>query len=667
MNILTNVVDKVKEAFNFGQGNPSTPPPPEKPKQSPEELLSELELQLNDAMDNRAPQEKVWFLSIAAVLGKHWITWNDHTKNYDTPIVPQGRVRLVDNQILKGYRMRLAKILSVNPKFVVTPNSNEEVDIEASRLGSKVIKGLKNLLKWKTIKLLRTQWQLLCGTSFIYFSWNKDIGKELPPDPSNPNAPILHTGDLNVEVVNPFEIYCLRGSGDIAKWQRLCWMRYIDIDKIKVMCPSQEIADQITGETDDSKAGMYVKKIETISAVNVSGYQKPKAINTGAFLKWIFERPTTEYPNGRFISYCNGVLMWDKEMPNIKLGKEFEIPFLEYNDLIIPNRTWGQSLIEQSLPMNRELNKSISQITENKNKMGNPKIMVVANSVGELAFTDDTSEIVEVNMAVPGATMPQILPVATLPNYIISLPTLYKQAIYDLQAIQDVSSAKVPPGVKSGKAIGYLQSSDNDALIPLLTQSSENDITLWSVSLKLIQNKYTEQRLVKVAGEDNMPEVIAFTGADLRDNTDVWVEEGDIVPESRQDRQEQIQNWFFKGLLGNVQSDETRKRALRMMEAGNIDELWTEGTLDSIKAKAENKRMSKGEIIVPEWWENHEAELLEHVKVMKSPLYVTKPILIKSIFENHAKAHQNFLMPQQPVLPPANTKIPNNKEIANAT
>ena len=659
MSIFADATGFIKRQFiPLNDSNPINPD--EKPKQSPEELISELEIQLNDAIDNRATVEKTWFLNIAAIMGKQWVTWNDYTKNYDAPKAPDYRVRMVDNQVLVTYDKRLAKITSVNPKYVVTPNSNDEKDIEASRLGTKVIKGLKNKLKFRVLKMLRSQWQLLCGTVFVYFSWDKDAGDELPADPFNPTAPVLHMGEINQEVVNPFEIYCLDGSGYINQWERICWMRYVAIDKIKAMCPSKEIADQIKPETDDSKAGMYAKKIETISTLNVENYQKPKASDKGAFLKWVFERPSKDHPKGRFVSYCNGVLMWVLPMPNINLGKEFEMPFLEYNDLQIPNRTWGQSRIEQILPVNRELNKSRSQIIENKNKMGNPKIMIVQNSVSDTAFTDEQGEMVEVNMAIPGAQMPQALPVSPLPNYVTTLPAELKTVIQDMTAIHDVSQAKAPPGVKSGKAIANLQGDDNSALGPLLQQASENDVILWTASLKLVGAKYTEQRLLTIAGDDNMPEVMAFSGTDLRNNTTVWVEDSDIVPESRYDRQSKIEDWYYKGLLGNQQNDETRKRALRMMEVGNTDEMWTEGTLDNIKAKAENKRMIKGEMIVPEWWENHEAELLEHIKVMKSPLFISKPPLVKSIFENHIKAHQDFLMPSKPVLP-INQKIPVNK------
>jgi hypothetical protein len=304
------------------------------------------------------------------------------------------------------------------------------------------------------------------------------------------------------------------------------------------------------------------------------------------------------------------------------------------------------------IPLNKAKNKNISQIIESANMMGKPKWVAVKGTVNPNAITTEPGEVVEWDQTIPGSQPPQMVTPPSLPAYVTThLPAILDQAMGDVGAMHEAESGTVVPGVTSGTAIKELKKSDEDELNPLFVQDNENKKELYQALLKMVQDKYTEERMLRVVGVDKAMEVISFMGADLRNNTDVWIETTDMWPTSRQGRQELVFDFFTKGLLGKQDDDETRKRALRMMEYGNIDDLWEASSLDCKQARFENKEMSKGNPQKAEWYDIHNAHMIEHLKPMKSPLFKRQTPLVQKLYQDHIKAHDDYISGVHPENP----------------
>ncbi len=679
MNILSEVAKGVRNTYTGVKDLLAGKEPVKDNKTSDTETISKWEGKVETAMMGRAGWEKQCFINIAFVLGQQWLNWNDSAKKFEEPKAPKWRVRITLNKILPRYRKALTRLSSYDPSAVATPNSNETLDIDAAQLGTKVLKGLKDKVKMNRIKHRMNQWRLLCGTSFEYAGWNSGLGSEIPnedeehqrlnienqetqnefsaltnaEEPASPEATNkLFTGDIEVEAVNPFEIYPLDYPESMETCNELAWVRYVPVDWVKRKYPDK--ADEIKPESDSTMGGMYMRKIESLISnigfsANVSSREEDKVL-----YKRIFVRPTMDKPKGQYIVYVNGVLLENGGMPNIELGKEFEMPIWKYDDLEVPGRFWGQATIEQMIPLNKAKNKNISHIIESENLMGKPKWTAVKGTTNANAITSEPGEVIEWDATVPGAQEPKMVTPPALPAYVtLHLPAILDRAMGDVGAMHEAESGTVVPGVTSGTAIKELKKSDEDELNPLFIQDNENKKELYQALLKMVQDKYTEQRMLKVVGIDKAMEVISFMGADLRNNTDVWIETTDMWPTSRQGRQELVFDFFNKGLLGKQDNDETRKRALRMMEYGNIDDLWEASSLDCKQARFENKEMSKGNPQTVEWYDVHVAHMLEHLKPMKSPLFKQQSPLVQKLYIDHIKTHDDFISGVHPNNPNA--------------
>lgn len=681
--ILNNAVDNLKGLYSsvkksiWGDESDDT------------KLMAEYDSAMEDCAASRSAYEKIWFTNIAFVLGQQWVKWNNITKKFDEPKVPDWRVRLVCNKILPRYRKALNRLSTYDPTAVVTPNSNETLDTEAAQLGTKVLKGLKDKVQMVKKNHKMNQWRLMCGAAFKYYFWNPTLGSDLPNEGEQEGrinqvnedlsrdlsalddltqesegeiAPVqkeqpegLRTGDVDCEVWNAFEVYPLDNPSSLETCYKLMHCRFVPIDWLKARYPDK--ADLIKPEKDDTTAGMYLNKIAGIIGNQGGGIPADKLDENKVLFKRVFERPSAKYPKGRFTAYANKVMLEKGEIPNIELGKEFEIPIVKYDDLEVPGRFWGQATIEQMIPLNKEYNKSISQLVETRNLISKPKWVAVKGTVGPNSITTEPAEVIEWNASVPGAQEPHPITPPSVPQYVVALPDIIDKNIGDVGAMHEASLAQAPKGITSGRALRELKQSDEDELNPLFVQDAENKKTIYTALLKLVQANYTEERLIKVVGKDKITDVISFVGADLRNNTDVWVETTDIVPASRSGRQEMVMSFYDKGLLGDISKDETKKRAIRLLEWGNIDDIWEDASLDAKQARYENKELAKGNPQRVESWDVHSAHILEHERPIKSPLFKRQPANVQTITVKHLKDHQDWAMGINPENPQANINV----------
>lgn len=669
-------VDEVKSWFSDDPNSGKETPDDKAMKQ-----MAEYKDKFESAARGKGGVEKMWFINIAFTLGYQNSQWNDVTKKFDEPKAPSWRVRSINNKVLPRYRKALTRLTTYDPGAVVTPNSNETLDIEAAQLGTKVLKSIKEKVKFRIKNHEKTQWQLLAGTGVLHPFWNSDLGEEINginddienmPELSalegvtqpKPAPKGLRTGDVDLEAVSPFELFPLDNPGDIRKTRIMDWVKYVDLEVIKQMYP--EKGGEVKAEGDQTSFGMYQGKIDSLISTG-GNYQSKKTggDDNKALLHRVYEKPSTEYPKGRYTAYSGNIILEYGDIPDIELGKEFEMPFFFYEDIGIPGKTWAQATTEQIVPLNKLLNRSISVQIENGNMTGKPKAAIAKGSLPKTSFTNETGEVLECNTQVPNFFPPHYLPPPSLPNYVTQLPEVLMKSIYDVGAMHEASLAEKPGGgVTSGIAIKELKQSDEMEMNPLFEQDNENKKTIYSMFLKLVHKYYKEPRLLKIVGKDNLTDVISFVGADLRNNTDVWVETSDIIPSTRAGRQEFIIEFFDKGLLGNKDSDVTRKRAMKwVMEGGTVDEMYADASEDAKLQRYENKELEKG---IPEMeaqvmvqsFHDHDIHTIECKRQMLMPLFVTKQPQVKAAYLAHLNAHIDMKAGISPTNPNANLEAP---------
>jgi hypothetical protein len=154
--------------------------------------------------------------------------------------------------------------------------------------------------------------------------------------------------------------------------------------------------------------------------------------------------------------------------------------------------------------------------------------------------------------------------------------------------------------------------------------------------LNIMEHRYTEDRLVNIAGDYMTKEIQTFKGDSLSGNRNTKISLGSAMPTSRQARQTFILELAQKGFID-------KPRAMELLEFAQEEGLYHDVSRNG--EKTEIARMAKGDTnVVPKPWENHAARLAILTNFMQTPDFEKLGPDICNIFIAHMKAHQQMLM-----------------------
>lgn len=581
-----------------------------------EDLVKQIEERIEQS--RQTGLERQWQLNIAYYSGKQWISWDKARKILFEPPKEWYEERLVANRIMPAVRQELAKITRSKPVIQAIPARNEEAAISAAKGASRVLEQIWRVQNMREKVFDLGLWMLTCGTSFLKAYWNPRIGEVIGFDEKNRE---IRLGDVQTDVVSSFDLLVDRSA---QTWDQVRWVierkrRTTDyvMDTYGVKVDPEDnllntsIFDNILSELNGFNNDVSTKSIDAVS------------------VKELWELPSKKYPNGRHVTIANGKLLQYEDNPYKR------IPYFPFIHIRVPGRVWGASIIEHLIPIQKEFNKTRSQRVEMRNKTANPRMLAPVGSL-ETEPTNAYGEIVEYN---PGLGKPEWEQPPGEPSYIQREIELMIQDFNDISSQHEVSNGQTPPGVKSGIAINFLQEQDDTRLGPTI-HSLENGLEQWAkFILELVKTYYEEPRLIQVIGKDSEIDTFEFRGSDLEGTvSDVIVVAGSALPQSKAARQEFVLNLVDRGILTDPQV------ILKLLEFGNIEEVWEEEVLDINQAKAENKRLSQGDTTVrTRDFYNHDIHIKQHNIFRKTADYEQLDPQLQQFIDMHVQEHEQFI------------------------
>ncbi|MGD9714102.1 MAG: hypothetical protein AB7V46_18885, partial [Thermomicrobiales bacterium] len=103
-------------------------------------------------------------------------------------------------------------------------------------------------------------------------------------------------------------------------------------------------------------------------------------------------------------------------------------------------------------------------------------------------------------------------------------------------------NSQVPSGVESGKAIATIMQRDAIAWQDFIEDLAKVHQRFMRDALALVQQYYTEERLMKFRGRTGWEAISDFKGSDIRGQTDVRVNPGSLEPQTRPAIEQRIMN-----------------------------------------------------------------------------------------------------------------------------
>ncbi len=562
----------------------------------------------------RAPIERQWYLNLAFYFGKQNVrllaTQAAATgfKLY-TPKAPPWRVRLVINKIRGAARTELAKITSQRPRFFVVPATSEDEDLASARVSEQIFDSVYTNYNVKHAIRKAEWWNVTCGNGFIKNYWDKyklDYAKQ--------------KGDFVIEGVSPFNIYVPNLlETELEAQPYLIHATTKSLDWANASFPMYR--GKFTANASGTNNIMDNGFLSTIGA----SAEKEEVLVLECWIK-----PGNRlFPEGGLVTIVGDKLV---QVMNKYPYQHGEYPFAKLDNQET-GRFYTTSFIEDSIPLQREYNRTRSQIIEAKNLMSKPKFSAAEGSIDAKQVTSEPGQVIYYKLGFPEPKQMQLVP---LPSYVMQEVEQLQQDMDDMSGQHEISRGQNPSQVTAATALSFLKEQDDTRLSGVI-ESLENAIE--KVGKQVLSNVvqfWTTPRLVRVVGKDQQFDAVMYKGSELGGNLDVRVESGSALPQSKAAKQAFVMDLLKMGMI-------PQEKGLEMLDIGGIEKIYEDYLVDVRQAQRENQKMMQGMQIEPNDYDNHSVHIETHNKFRKGQQFESLPEPIKEIFQLHVAGHQEAM------------------------
>ena len=558
---------------------------------------------VDDLQRQRQLKERQWKLNMAFYKGNQYVFYNRKSRRIESLPTDEGdkpryRVRLVANQIAPNVQSLLSRLVKSKPQFYATPG-------QASFEAQKASKVAEDLLEywWSSFHLDEKReeammWSIIAGNGFWKISWDDQAGPGMKVMLSPDGQPIVDP------LVQHFFEKNLEAQGvDKSEFQKRIYQGEIKVD---VLSPFDVLLDDGAQVFEDCKFAICIHPATPDEIFERYGVKlKPNAVNRypdeslpGAFgnleakttenvriLYYGYFLPGPKYPEGRFVVFTKdpSIVLYDAPWPY----PFEELPLVKFPGVRIPGQLWDWSVVENAIPLQKELNRTLSQIIEYKNLTMKPQMLAPVGSLRQ-RITDEPGAIFEYNPV--AGKVPESLPVPSMPPYVFEHLQDLGARLKDAFGLNEIMEGSVPPNVEAGVAIDLLQEAATDRLAPQIILMEKSLERAGNLMLQLAQQYYNEPRTLIITGSGSKPKIERFEDADLIKGVSVKVEAGSGLPRTRAGRQARVMQMLQMGILSPT-------KAYKYMDMADFKSLQMEFEADNEQAMREHDVLMDGGII----------------------------------------------------------------------
>lgn len=593
--------------------------------------------------------EADWFLNSAFFVGEQWLYWN-HGK-LDRPRLSKWRETVVDNRILPITTARAAKKVKSRPSFAATPFTGSEDDLDAARVTEKVVDydwvylGLGQKLYQATLfaeimcaGLWKIYWDSTAGESQeVLVDSNgqpailngrivkaSDIGDE--GIPAGLSLKTIALGDVCVDLLSPFHFFPDPLATNMGEVSKAYEEKIRSPDYVK-----QRFGVELEADVEAPLGPVESRLFGSLMPATGSGY---KGIRVYEF----WAKPCPSYPKGKRVVWAQDQILAEEDEP-------FDpMPYVMFSGIKVPNRFWPTSITTQLRGPQVALNKVESQIQENANRLGNPSILTSRQA--NVFYGGVPGERIEYDSTVSDA-VPQFLTPPEVPQYVREQIQRLTESMTEISGLHEVSNATVPTGVTAASAINLLQEADDTRIGPEI-QDMEFSLAEAGTKIARLRAKYnTDERLMRIAGEDENWDIFAFRGVMMGNEPTVEVQAGSAMPRSKAAQQaailEVLQTMFQYGL---VPDQRDLRKVFKDYEAGALDNLFAGLSVTEQQIQRENREMGQGTAVQINAFDADQEHIDGHEEFQRSARYKQLPPNDMELVEMHVSAHRERLVQQ---------------------
>lgn len=505
--------------------------------------------------------------------------------------------------------------------FYVEKNTLESEDERAAALGSMLIEFLLEKGKF-SYKVNRAKlWSLITGQCYWKEWWNKDLWGYVQ---KKDGTLVKEKGEVDYDFVTPFNV---RPDPDADG--RDNWRWFIEGKRVTVRSVEEEF--------DLEKGTLEADLKESYDSGLFERDNQEKSKEPTVIRMEYHEKGSKSKPNGRFVVQASNYLLYDGENDS----PDHLIPYFKIPGLIpIFGDQYDLSLVSLGQPSQRQINRAASIIDEH-NQNFRPKAMIPQGSLfGEdlKAWTRGGVDYVMYNPMGAGTPFWQQPP--PLPQTTLDILSFHERELETEMSIREVSMGRLPKysSRASGELWKGLKGQDEKVMNPVIEDQNAALTEAVSFMLQIAIKHYGVERMIKTVGKNKRSSVSNLKGADLRNNTDVYVKAGVDLFTNKELKQDIVQTFVEKGLIKDP------RQALELLDSKSLEDYTEDEFIDERQAYRENDVMKEGKVYPkPDEKDNHEVHFKIHDNDRKREDFGSWSKKSQEFLSQHTNEHMEFM------------------------
>jgi len=559
--------------------------------------------------------------------GHQWTVLLPGSSELFEPLQDEGEVRMTQNIVKPIVNLFRAEVLSKNPSWNVSAYSGDEMKIEAANVCEQILR--QYYLESERTGVLQRHLDgiIIDGLSYLTVDFYPNAGPVISQHPVTGNP--VRAGRIALRTISTLDVLVPDNYDDINKSP--CVIECVRLHKEDAQ-RMFDLASAPSPSTDDEMRYDKQNEIEKHDKDNfVTVYKCHFMPGNGAL------PDDGKFPDGL-------VIYWIDSINKVVDIRPFPFPFSKLNggNMMYPyidfhmdqrrEHYHSQGIPEQIIPLQMELNRTVSQLMEAKNYIGSPIWLAVR---GQFQSVDDIPTIaggVALYNQVQGAPPPQPVAMPSPPSYITEIPKMLEAAANAIHSASQVAQAQQPGSTNSYSGQQLLVDVQTKIWTPFVKRYSGKLSTVGK-ALLMCEQKYTDYnkqlRVTDPVGDMAMSTF--YNNADIAGDIDVTVRievDGQSPSMKQQAALQELQ-------IGAITADVYNARI-------HGEEKQASENMDAMKASRENESFIAGTPVDNRpmvAFENHPVHLKWIVRLIESDDFKSMNDALKQAAYDHAYVH----------------------------
>lgn len=462
--------------------------------------------------------------------------------------------RSVQNLLIDIVQHEVSAVTQRIPSYEVTPTSIDPERRSAARTSEQV--ALYGYDKWNIRgAAVDTVTHAVVGQEgFAWPYFDTTVG---PMIRNKDGEGVIGQGEIKIRVYGPQDVMWEPG----AKFN----------DSPYHVVRSAQTMEAVAG-TPGFYGGMIKADVSTSSTMRrgYGGYQT-QLVEVYDYL----ELPCKSFPVGRWLTIANGrVISRERPYPTPTGICLFPLSYIQD-----PDNDRNMGLVQHLLDPQRVYNDAWNKIIEWKNLAINPQLFVAPGVLQGQKITNEPGAVYEIPDPTNNIRWREV---PAMPQELFQILQETNGLIARLSAQNDI-----PQQVEAGRAIQTLIERDQARRQAFIAQVAEWHSHVATCCLWLVQQYYTEPRLLQIKGRWSPDVIKDFKGANLKGQIDVRVAPGSIEPRTKAAMEAKVLAYADRGWI-------TPEQAMAAIEGGYAAEMVSSYELDQGRATRIIGRLKAG-------------------------------------------------------------------------